>query len=105
MAWFRRKEKNISDLEKKDIPSGLWIKCPSCTEIQYKPELDKNHSVCRHCGHHFRVLPTVYRDILLDQESREELFSNVKSADPLNFKAQKKIYGPVKSSHVQDKSK
>ncbi|MBT3478732.1 MAG: acetyl-CoA carboxylase carboxyltransferase subunit beta [Candidatus Marinimicrobia bacterium] len=96
MAWFRRKEKNISDLEKKDIPSGLWIKCPSCTEIQYKPELDKNHSVCRHCGHHFRVLPTVYRDILLDQESREELFSNVKSADPLNFKAQKKYTDQLK---------
>ncbi len=90
MAWFRRKDKNIADLEKKDIPSGLWIKCPSCSEIQYKPELDKNHSVCRHCDHHFRVPPNIYRDIILDEDNAENLFSNVKSADPLKFKAGKK---------------
>lgn len=90
MAWFRRKDKNIADLEKKDIPGGLWIKCPSCSEIQYKPELDKNHSVCRHCDHHFRVPPTIYRDLILNDDSVEELFTNVKSADPLKFKAGKK---------------
>ena len=89
MAWFRRKDKNIAELGKKDIPSGLWTKCPTCTEIQYKPELDKNYSVCRHCGHHFRVAPTVYRDLLLDQDDIEELYLTVKSADPLKFKAKK----------------
>ena len=98
MAWFRRKDKNIANLGKKDIPSGLWTKCPSCTEVQYKPELDKNHSVCRHCGHHFRVPPTVYRDLLLDRERREALFLNVKSADPLNFKAQKKYTDQLKTA-------
>ena len=98
MAWFRRKDKNIANLGKKDIPSGLWTKCPSCTEVQYKPELDKNHSVCRHCGHHFRVPPTVYRDLLLDREKREALFLNVKSADPLNFKAQKKYTDQLKTA-------
>ena len=87
MTWFRRKYKNIVDLEKKDIPGGLWIKCPSCSEIQYKPELDKNYSVCRHCNHHFRVPPAIYRDLILDEDSVEELFSNIKSADPLKFKA------------------
>ena len=90
MAWFRRKYKNIANLEKKDIPGGLWIKCPSCSEIQYKPELDKNYSVCRHCNHHFRVPPIIYRDLILDEDSFGELFSNLKSADPLKFKAGKK---------------
>ncbi|MGY8781024.1 MAG: acetyl-CoA carboxylase, carboxyltransferase subunit beta [Fidelibacterota bacterium] len=98
MAWFRRKDKNIANLGKKDIPRGLWTKCPSCTEVQYKPELDKNHSVCRHCGHHFRVPPTVYRDLLLDRERREALFLNIKSADPLNFKAQKKYTDQLKTA-------
>jgi len=90
MAWFRRKDKNIAELGKKNIPSGLWTKCPTCTEIQYKPELDKNYSVCRHCGHHFRVSPAIYRELLLDQGSFQELFGNVKSADPLKFKSGKK---------------
>jgi len=91
MAWFRRKDKNIAELGKKNIPSGLWTKCPTCTEIQYKPELDKNYSVCRHCGHHFRVSPAIYRELLLDQGSFQELFGTVKSADPLKFKSGKNI--------------
>ena len=66
MAWFNGKEKNISsEKNKKDIPSGLWVKCPSCSEIQYKPELEKNNMVCRKCEHHFRVKPSLYYDLLL----------------------------------------
>ena len=38
MAWFRRKEQNLKESEKKDIPSGLWEKCSSCNEILYKIE-------------------------------------------------------------------
>ena len=90
MAWFNRKEKNISSEEdKKDIPSGLWIKCPSCSEIQYKPELEKNNLVCRKCEHHFRVNPSLYYDLLLDEGTGKQLFKNVKPTDPLGFKADK----------------
>ena len=89
MAWFRRKDKNITDEGKKNIPSGLWLKCPTCSEIQYKPELDKNYSVCRHCDHHFRVQPTIYRDLLLDEGKNTEIFNNIKPSDPLEFKAEK----------------
>ena len=90
MAWFNRKEKNISsEKDKKDIPSGLWIKCPSCSEIQYKPELEKNNLVCRKCEHHFRVNPSLYYDLLLDEGTGEQLFKNVKPTDPLGFKADK----------------
>ena len=90
MAWFNRKEKNISsEKNKKDIPSGLWVKCPSCSEIQYKPELEKNNMVCRKCGHHFRVKPSLYYDLLLDESTGEQLFTNIESTDPLTFKAEK----------------
>ncbi len=90
MSWFRRKEKNISsEKHKKDIPSGLWVKCPSCTEIQYKPELEKNFSVCRKCNHHFRVNPSLYSDLLLDKRNIKNLFTNIQSSDPLSFEAEK----------------
>ena len=90
MAWFNRKEKNISsEKDKKDIPSGLWIKCPSCSEIQYKPELEKNNLVCRKCEHHFRVTPSLYYDLLLDEGTGKQLFKNIKPTDPLGFKADK----------------
>ena len=91
MAWFSRKDKNISpDATKKDIPSGLWTKCPSCSEIQYKPELEKNFFVCRQCSHHFRMTPEIYFDLLIDGKSSKELFTNIKSLDILDFAAEKK---------------
>ena len=90
MSWFNRKDKNISSEEnKKDIPKGLWVKCPSCSEIQYKPELEKNFSVCRKCEHHFRVNPSLYSELLLDKGSVKKLFTNIQSSDPLAFEADK----------------
>ena len=90
MSWFNRKDKNIlSEKNKKDIPKGLWVKCPSCSEIQYKPELEKNFSVCRKCEHHFRVNPSLYSELLLDEGSVKKLFTNIQSSDPLAFEADK----------------
>ena len=50
MSWFKRKDKKIKDSKKKSIPDGLWDKCPSCNEILYRPELEKNLSVCQEQG-------------------------------------------------------
>ena len=95
MSWFKRKDKKIKDSEKKSIPDGLWDKCPSCNEILYRPELEKNLSVCHHCNHHFRVTPQVYVDLLLDSGSETHLFQNLESEDFLKFKAGKKYYQQI----------
>ena len=96
MAWFKRKDDKLKDSEKKSIPDGLWDKCTSCSEILYKPELEKTYHVCRHCGHHFRITPDLYLELLLDPNSYEELFPNVKSVDSLAFKAMKKYRDQLK---------
>ena len=95
MLWFKRKDKKIKDSEKKSIPDGLWDKCPSCNEILYRPELEKNLSVCHHCNHHFRVTPQVYVDLLLDSGSETYLFQNLESEDFLKFKAGKKYHQQI----------
>lgn len=105
MAWFKRKEENIKELEKKSIPDGLWEKCPSCGEILYRPELEKNHTVCRHCDHHFRVSSRLYVDILLDSGSAEELFAEIESTDPLKFKAKKKYTEQIKTAQEKTQHK
>jgi acetyl-CoA carboxylase carboxyl transferase subunit beta len=89
MAWFKRKEKKLKNPIKKSIPDGLWGKCPSCGEIIYKPELEKNLSVCHHCNHHFRVHPEIYKNLLIDEGSDKRCFENIKSVDFLGFKAKK----------------
>ena len=98
MAWFRRKEQNLKESKKKDIPSGLWEKCSSCNEILYKIELDKRHSVCHHCNHHFRVSPDVYLNLLFEEGQYTELFKDLKTTDPLNFKAGKKYKNQLKTA-------
>ena len=89
MAWFKRKEKKIKETSRKSIPDGLWNKCPSCKEIIYKPEIEKNLSVCHHCEHHFRVSPSVYLDLLIDRGTAKRYFENLSSIDFLNFTANK----------------
>ncbi len=96
MVWFKRKDDKLKDSGKKSIPDGLWDKCTSCSEILYKPELEKTYHVCRHCGHHFRISPDLYLELLLDPNSYEELFPNVKSVDFLAFKAMKKYRDQLK---------
>lgn len=88
MAWFRRKKKKVSSKKKKDVPGGLWVKCRKCSEILYKKELKKNKGVCPNCRYHFRIPADDYIQILLDNYT--EFNQNIKSSDPLNFKAQKK---------------
>jgi len=96
MAWFHRKDEKFKDTKKKSIPDDLWIKCPSCSEIIYKPELKKNHSVCRYCNHHFKINPTGYIKLILDENSEKEIFKNINSVDILKFKAEIKYSDQLK---------
>lgn len=89
MAWFKRKDKNLKDSEKKAIPDGLWDKCPSCNEIIYRPELEKKLSVCHHCNHHFRVSPGLYVELLLDKGTSTRHFQDIVPHDFLGFNANK----------------
>ena len=92
MDWFKRKDKKIKEKNKKAIPDGLWEKCPSCGEILFKPELDKSLSVCRHCNYHFRMNFHNYIDLLFDEGSTKQVFSDLKSRNFLEFSA-KQDYG------------
>jgi len=96
MAWFKRRDKKLLDSDKKNIPDGLWDKCPSCNEIIYRPELEKKLSVCSHCNHHFRISPDVYVKLLLDKDSEKRYFDKLYSIDFLKFKAQKAYDNQIK---------
>lgn len=98
MAWFKRKDDNIKDVQKKSIPDDLWLKCPSCSEILYKPELSKNNSVCHHCSHHFRIKPIDYVKLILDDGSAIEILKYIESVDTLKFKAQRKYSTQLKEA-------
>lgn len=85
MAWFNRSKKNIEDTEQRNMPDGLWTKCPSCSEIMYKTELEQNYFICKKCTHHFRIGSQDYIKYFLDEGSFVETHKKIRSADPLKF--------------------
>ncbi len=86
--WFKRIKKGIltSTAEKKETPDGLWTKCPSCKYTCTVLELKENLFVCPKCNYHHRIGSQEYFDILFDNNEYEELFTNLRSIDYLQFK-------------------
>jgi acetyl-CoA carboxylase carboxyl transferase subunit beta len=106
-AWFKRSKENISpDTQKKELPDGLWEKCPACGEIIHKKQLESNFFTCAKCNYHFRIGSLQYIDILLDPGSFKETDKKMKSADPLEFTDSKKyttrVQDTIKKSGLND---
>ena len=91
MPWFRRSKEKISpDSQKKELPDGLWEKCPGCGEIIHKRQLESDLWTCLKCEYHFRIGSEEYIQLLLDKGSFKEFYKKMKSADPLDFVDSKK---------------
>lgn len=98
MAWFKRSKENISPTTlKKELPDGLWEKCPSCNEIIHKKQMEANLWTCSKCNYHFRIGSEEYFKILIDNGSFKEIDKKMRSADPLEFTDTKKY-----SSRIND---
>jgi len=99
MAWFLRSKENISETQQKEMPDGLWTKCPSCGEMIFKKELEENFFSCIKCNYHFRIGTKEYIDIILDIKTFIETNTNVISTDPLNFVDSKAYKDRLKSTY------
>lgn len=103
MGWFKRIHGGIttSTNDKKEIPEGLWYKCPKCKHIVPTEEHESGLSVCQKCGYHERINASGYFAILFDDGKFKELDSKMESKDPLKFEDTKKY----KDRLVQSKEK
>jgi acetyl-CoA carboxylase carboxyl transferase subunit beta len=81
-----RKPKLASNKSKKrDIPEGLWTKCPKCASMIFDKELDDNLKVCPRCSHHFPVGSRERIHALVETCSFEEMDAAMTSVDVLAF--------------------
>jgi len=71
--------------KRKEMPDGLWTRCPACEHMLYKSEVVKNLNVCPQCDHHFRIDATTRISYLADEGTFEEILNDLTSNDPLNF--------------------
>jgi len=87
MAWdsFKR----IRFRKKKEMPGGLWIRCPDCENMQFKKAVEELLQVCPECNYHFEISVTERIEQLIDRDTFEELHSGLTASDPLKFVAVK----------------
>ncbi len=76
--------------EKMRDDAAQWVKCPSCGEVLYRPDLSANLDVCARCSHHFRMHAHDRILSLIDGDF-EEIARGVLPADPLAW-TDKKSY-------------
>ncbi len=86
-TWFKRIKKNIltSSKEKKEVPDGLWFKCPGCKKTSTVNEISEHLWVCPNCNHHNRIDAAEYFEIIYDKGEAELLFEQIVSKDQLGF--------------------
>jgi len=86
MQIFQKPTLKLPTNKKREMPEGLWQKCPDCGEVIHNLELVQNLKVCPKCDYHF-TLPAKERiDNLIDPETFIEFDPNMLSLDVLRFK-------------------
>jgi acetyl-CoA carboxylase carboxyl transferase subunit beta len=86
MAIFKKPILRALGGKTREMPTGLWTKCPSCGEVIHNLALAENLQVCPKCEHHFNLGSRERIESLVDPESFEELDASMSSVDPLGFK-------------------
>jgi acetyl-CoA carboxylase carboxyl transferase subunit beta len=85
MAIFKKPALKAESRKKRDIPHGLFQKCPGCNEVVHEIELAQNLRVCPRCDYHFALSAKDRIDNLLDSGSFVEMDADLRSVDTLRF--------------------
>ena len=84
-TFLKKPKMGSQKSKKKDIPEGLWTKCPKCSVMLYDKELDENLKTCLHCNHHFPITARERINSLVETCSFEETNADMVSVDMLKF--------------------
>ena len=105
MSWLQKllppKINRPLGASKKNVPEGLWSKCPSCESVLYRTDLEKNAEVCPKCNYHNRISARARLDLLLDADGRAEIGAEVLPVDALKFKDSKRYVDRIKASQAE----
>jgi len=96
MRIFKKPFRYTLARKKKEIPDGLWSKCPTCSHLIFNKILKENLKVCPKCNHHFSLICWERIEMLADDDSFAELYENMESLDPLSFAGPKSYKDKLK---------
>ncbi|MFO0293887.1 MAG: acetyl-CoA carboxylase, carboxyltransferase subunit beta [Rhodospirillales bacterium] len=93
-------------VRKAEVPDNLWDKCPACERMIFHRDLEANHRVCTHCGHHLRLPAKRRLEMLFDDGAYTRIELPKTIQDPLKFRDRKRYTDRLKEArektHEQD---
>ena len=87
-----------SIFSRREVPENLWTKCGECGTMLFHRELADNLNVCTSCGHHMAITPRERFNALFDGGAFAEVDVPTPTADPLQFRDQKKYPERMKAA-------
>jgi acetyl-CoA carboxylase carboxyl transferase subunit beta len=92
MTWFEKiiPSRIKTERRTRSVPEGLWMKCPACDSVLYRPEVERNLQVCPKCAHHMRIGARERLTHFLDPDGATEIGADVMPEDPLRFRDSKR---------------
>jgi acetyl-CoA carboxylase carboxyl transferase subunit beta len=92
VTWFEKiiPSRIKTERRTRSVPEGLWMKCPACDSVLYRPEVERNLQVCPKCSHHMRVGARDRLTRFLDPDTVTEIGADVMPEDPLRFRDSKR---------------
>jgi acetyl-CoA carboxylase carboxyl transferase subunit beta len=92
MTWFEKiiPSRIKTERRTRSVPEGLWMKCPACDSVLYRPEVERNLQVCPKCAHHMRIGARERLVQFLDPDEAAEIGPDVVPEDPLRFRDSKR---------------
>jgi len=87
--------------EQKEMPDNLWQKCDGCEAMMFHRDLENNHNVCYHCGHHLRFSVKDRLAMMFDDGKYESVALPDVDFDPLKFKDRKKYTDRIKEAQTK----
>jgi acetyl-CoA carboxylase carboxyl transferase subunit beta len=88
-------------LGQREVPENLWSQCPSCQQMIFTKELEKNQKVCPHCGHHMRGTAVERLAWTFDENSYTRIELPKVPADPLGFRDSKRYSERLKEARAK----
>ena len=103
MSWLKnvippKIKRIVGSVSKKNIPEGLWCKCPSCQAVLYRSDLEQSMEVCPKCSFHNRISARARIETILDKEKRKEIGTQIQPLDTLKFNDTQSYADRIKSS-------
>ncbi|MDR2628582.1 MAG: acetyl-CoA carboxylase carboxyl transferase subunit beta, partial [Puniceicoccales bacterium] len=85
MSLFSRPKYSTISIKRKDIPRGIWTKCPISGETVYNRDLEKNFMVVPKSGYHFPLSADQRIELLCDKGTFREMWQELETVDVLGF--------------------